>query len=232
MPFLFLLLLALFLAPWLGLILLLPLVLLVLVMVPFGFALRSLFWLFAGPSRLLSVFSNGNVRRNHALEHATAHVLEESLGRPLPLSGYAVEEGFFVDGPFSPPMVLAAAREALARLQGGEVSLALHRRCGTTVIVVNLLASAAFLLLLGVTGRISFLSVVVALLVANGIGPLLSPFVQRHLTTDASVAGMEILGVEVRSGHSQALGVSFSFPSRLFVATRQAGQALTAQVVR
>ena len=233
MPFLFLLLLALFIAPWLGLLLFLPLIL-ALVMIPFGFALRSFFWLFAGPSQLLKVFSNRNVRRNHALEHATAHVLEEGLGRPLPLSGYAVEDGFFIDGPLGPlgpTTVLAAAREALSRLEAGDRTLAQHGRCGTTIIVVNFLASVAFLLLLVATGQMSFLAILVALLVANAIGPFLSPLVQRYLTTDASVAGMEILGVEVRSGSSRTLGVSLSFPNRLFVVTRQPGQALTAQVV-
>lgn len=232
MLFLFLLLLALFLAPWLGLVLLLVPIFLLLVMIPFGFALRSFFWVFSGPTQLLSVFFNAKVRRNHALEHATANVLEERLGLSLSLSGYAVEDGFFVDGPCSPSDLYGAAREALSRLKEGETDLALHRRCGTTIVVVNLLASVAFLLLLGTTGHLSLLGVVVALLVANGFGPLLSPLVQRYLTTDARVEGMEILGVEVRFSRSSSWGVHLAFPSRLFVATRQPGQALVAEVIR
>lgn len=232
MPLLLLLVLLLFLAPWLGLIVLVLSFFLVLFVIPFGFALRSLFWLFAGPRQLLAVFFNARIRRNHALEHATAHVLEEAAGPSFPLSGYAVEDGFFVDGPFQAATVFAAAREALRRLEAGEADLALHRRCGTTVVVVNLVASVAFLLILWGTGHLSLLAVIVALVVANGAGPLLSGFVQRHLTTDADVKGMEVLGVEVRSGRSSSVGVFLPFPSRLFVVTRQPGQALKAEVIR
>ena len=65
--------------------------------VPLGFAAQSLFWIASGPSQLYGILINPRVRRNHALEHATLHVLEETYG-PLNLSGLAFEKGFTVRG--------------------------------------------------------------------------------------------------------------------------------------
>jgi hypothetical protein len=82
------------------------------------------------------------VRQNHALEHATIHV----LGRHNPylgVMGRSTLSGFFIYGPLSTQEVASAASEALARLQQGESHLAVHPRCGTNLAVTGVLAGTA-----------------------------------------------------------------------------------------
>jgi hypothetical protein len=79
------------------------------------------------------------VRQNHALEHATIHVL--SWRNPQTrIVGRSTPSGFFVYGPLDTQEVASAASEALARLQQGEAHLALHPRCGTNLVVTSVLA--------------------------------------------------------------------------------------------
>ncbi len=198
--------------------------------VPLGFAAQSLFWIASGPSQLYGILINPRVRRNHALEHATLHVLEETYG-PLNLSGLAFEKGFTVRGDlFDGATVLGAARTALRRLQGGEAGLAIHPRCGTTAVVANLLAAAAFLLLLMITGRMSLFSVLVALGAAQLVGPSLGVWAQRWITTDVDVSQLEILGVELQGRRRYGLG-GVVIPEQLLVATRISGKDVYPEVV-
>lgn len=223
MPFLILVLLSLFVAPWLGLFVLAFFLVFLLILVPLGFAARSFLWLFVGPRQLLSILFNRRVRRNHALEHATAHVLEARLGPWGQVSGYAVEQGFYLSGNASPEEVFDSASEALSRLAGGERELAVHGKCGTTLIVTNLLSSLVFILLLAVGGALSWLNVFIALLVANFLGAGASRVVQRLITTDADVAGMQILGVEVAPVTRAIGGLRIYGGNQILVRTRQPG---------
>lgn len=205
-------------------------VVLFLVFVPLGFTAQSLFWLVSGPSQLYGILSNPRVRRNHALEHATVHVLEERHG-PLGISGLAFENGFTVRGDlFDAATVLDAARAALRRLQGGERALAVHPRCGTTAVVANLLAAVVFFLLLAITGRLSLVTVLVALVAAQLAGPAVGVWVQRHVTTDADVSRLEILGVELQGRQRYGLGGTV-VPEQLLVVTRTGGKDAYPEVV-
>lgn len=81
-------------------------------------------------------------RQNHALEHATMHML--SRHNPLVrLIGRSTVSGFYIYGPLDTQEVAAAASEALARLQQGESHLAVHPRCGTNLVVTSVLAGTA-----------------------------------------------------------------------------------------
>ncbi|HFD38468.1 MAG TPA: hypothetical protein ENJ31_01270 [Anaerolineae bacterium] len=82
------------------------------------------------------------VRQNHALEHATMHLL--SRRHPyLRLAGRSTIGGFLIYGPVETQDVAAAASEALARLQQGEAYLAVHPRCGTNLAVTAVMAGGA-----------------------------------------------------------------------------------------
>lgn len=82
------------------------------------------------------------VRQNHALEHATMHIL--SRRHPyLRLAGRSTVGGFLIYGPVGTQDVAAAATEALARLQQGEAYLAVHPRCGTNLAVTAVMAGGA-----------------------------------------------------------------------------------------
>lgn len=232
MPFLILVLLCLFIAPWLGLFVLAFFLLFLVVLIPLGFAARSFVWLFMGPRQILAVLFNRRVRRNHALEHATAHVLESRFGPWGQVSGYAVEQGFYLSGSVPPEEIASAASEGLSRLSAGERDLAVHRKCGTTLVVTNVLSSLVFILLLLMTDALSWINVLIALLVANALGTWLSLRVQRYVTTDADVRGMRILGVEPARMIRTVGGLRIYSGNQTLVRTCQpAGEPRIAEVV-
>jgi hypothetical protein len=179
---------------FLALLLLVPLTLLVLV--PFNFALTSLGNLFTLPIQMVQVAMNKRRRRNHALEHATVNVLEQKYGQRLPMSGFAEQDGFMVQGSATPQVVMEAAREGLARLQAGETNLALHPRCGTNIVAGQLLSAVTFfgvLLLLGsVTIGNALLAMLLAVIIARWLSVPLGMFFQRTLTTSTDMQGVSI----------------------------------------
>ena len=78
------------------------------------------------------------VRQNHALEHATMHVL--SRRNPyLTLMGRSTPSGFVLYGDVAAQEIANAATEALALLQQGQEHLAVHPRCGTNLAVTSIL---------------------------------------------------------------------------------------------
>ncbi len=88
---------------------------------------KFLFW---GPLR--------RIRRNHGLEHATVHVLQERFSE-LRISGYSHEGGFVLLGNLPEGAAETAVTDALARLQAGQKQLAIHPQCGTNFAVQSLL---------------------------------------------------------------------------------------------
>ena len=164
---------------------------------------------------------NPNLRKNHALEHATINVIEERYG-PQRLSGQAAEDGFYIYGAIAPTIVEAAARIGLGRLLAGEKDLVVHRRCGTTIAAANFVSSAAFLVLLLATHHFTFFNVVIALLLANLIGPLLGTVLQKYVTTSWDVRDRGITGIEQSWERPAPLLLSWAaVPQRFFVRTRR-----------
>jgi len=134
------------------------------------------------------------VRRNHALEHATLHVLAREMPN-LSLVGRSDWRGFTLYGDVPTEALQPAVKEAFERLQAGEVNLAVHPRCGTNLAVATVLTSVAVLIgaLLSQGSRrrrwpLTALSVAGALMLATPLGPE----VQRHMTTDPDMAGVTI----------------------------------------
>ncbi len=70
-------------------------------------------------------------RRNHALEHATLHMLART--RKGPLAGHSNPTGYFILGDVTTEELRAAAHEAWQRLNAGEHELAVHPGCGTNI---------------------------------------------------------------------------------------------------
>ena len=218
MPLLILFLLFLFLAPWMLLPLLFFFVILVFLL-PFGFTLYSLYTILTVPVEIWRIATNKKLRKNHALEHATINVIEEKFG-PSNLAGLARKEGFYIKGLVDPVLLEEAARVALFRLRNGEKRLAVHKRCGTTIAIINFVGAVSFLALLFLTGYFTILNVIIALLVSYLIGPLLSPWVQLRFTTLPEVDDMEIVGVEYKGPDLRTWGLPFFYiPTDLFVRT-------------
>ncbi len=141
------------------------------------------------------------MRRNHALEHATIHLLSARPTRTL-LVGRSDPSGFYLYGRVPTEAVEAAVREALARLQRGEGYLAVHPNCGTSLLTAGTLASGA--VLFSVAGRqgdrwkdrlarfpLAVVLTTLALIVAQPLGIAL----QRHVTTLADPQDLRIVDV-------------------------------------
>ncbi len=195
MPFLIFLFLFLFLFPWLFLPLLLFFILII-ILLPYGFTIYSIFSLIKIPKTIYEIATKKMVRKNHALEHATINVLEERYGERPDLSGLAKEEGFIIRGNITPDEIYDAALEGLARLKRGEYELAIHPRCGTSILVGNFIFSLLFLILLFITHTFSIWNVFFALVFSAFIGKFAGEWIQRYFTTDPHVGDVEILGID------------------------------------
>ena len=77
-------------------------------------------------------------RRNHALEHATLHVLART--HKISMAGHSNPTGFFLLGDLQLEEIANAAIEALTRLKAGESGLAVHEGCGTNMATTALLS--------------------------------------------------------------------------------------------
>lgn len=146
-------------------------------------------------------------RRNHALEHATIHLLSAGLPH-TPMVGRSDSRGFYIYGNIPTEALDAAVHQALARLRSGEHQLAIHPNCGTNLLTSGLFAGAvAFFSLMGIgqsrwRDRLSrlplaILGTTLALIVAQPVGLA----AQRHVTTQGDPGAMEISSVRrLRSG--------------------------------
>jgi len=141
------------------------------------------------------------VRRNHALEHATLHVIAQSHPQ-IRLAGHSDAEGLYIIGDISTQELYAALEEARQRLQAGEHHLAVHPNCGTNLVISGGLAAIAgalairrmkakslwewldqwaFVMLLGV----------IALSVAQPLGIM----AQERVTTNAELQGLKVFSI-------------------------------------
>ena len=138
-------------------------------------------------------------RRNHALEHATLHVLAEDHPA-TPMAGHSNPTGFFILGNFPTQEVQSAVTQALARLRLGERDLSIHAGCGTNLATSALMAGTFAWLVLrgGKSGlsRLLRLPLAVAFALAGlAISQPLGPIIQSRITTDAEMASLQIVDV-------------------------------------
>ncbi len=146
------------------------------------------------------------VRRNHALEHATISVVTERYPAVF-LRGRSTRRGFYIFGQIETEELRSAIEEAQRRLQGGEVELAIHPRCGTNLAVAGILSGLSAALAAQLRPRQTrFTYAILASLAALMISPPIGTATQRHLTTLADLNDLEVESVERRrflreSGH-------------------------------
>ena len=139
-------------------------------------------------------------RRNHALEHATLHVLAEKYP-DRHMAGHSNPTGFFILGNLPIEDVTNAVTQALTRLRAGESELAIHAGCGTNLATTLLLSGTfAWFVLRGAKstlGRIFRLPFAVAFaLLGFVLSQPLGPVIQQKITTDANMGDLQV--VEVR----------------------------------
>jgi len=138
-------------------------------------------------------------RRNHALEHATIHMLSRRV-QHVPMAGRSTPSGFYLYGNIPTDHVVSAVNEALARLKAGESQLAIHPNCGTNLVTAAGLSGLAAFTLLN-TGRRErnnlerlpslFLVIAAALVAAQPIGQA----AQQHITTLADLGNLRVTSI-------------------------------------
>jgi hypothetical protein len=143
-------------------------------------------------------------RRNHGLEHATLNLLAKSHPGQA-FAGHSDGSGFWILGDILSEDLTQAIGEALARLQAGQAHLAIHKNCGTNLLVSGFaagLAGAAGLIGAGDKPRDKFeriplitLFSVAALLFSRPLGPLL----QREVTVNGDPGNLRILEISRHS---------------------------------
>jgi len=138
-------------------------------------------------------------RKNHALEHASVHILSQKFpGRHM--AGHSNPTGFFLIGDLPTESVAEAVTAALARLQGGEASLAIHPGCGTNLALLGLVPSVFALAVMSGTTTDKqrsnrFSALFLSTLAGFFVGKKLGPWTQREVTTDADLSGMRIIEI-------------------------------------
>jgi hypothetical protein len=143
-------------------------------------------------------------RRNHALEHATLHMLARTHSGPM--AGHSNPTGYFILGDVTTDDLRVAADEAWTRLNAGESGLAIHPGCGTNLATSALLAGTlAWVPLKGrksTLGRLAVLPLALAFAaIGFSLARLLGPALQQHITTEADLGNLHIVEIHrVRQG--------------------------------
>lgn len=143
-------------------------------------------------------------RRNHALEHATLHMLARA--HPGPIAGHSNPTGYFILGDVTTDALRAAADEAHARLNAGESELAIHPGCGTNIATtLGLAATFAWIPLRGRKSTLGRLALIPLALLLAALGFALArplgPALQQHITTEADLGDLQITEIRfIRKG--------------------------------
>jgi len=144
-------------------------------------------------------------RRNHAVEHATLHILARKFKNQT-MGGHSNPTGFYLMGNFTKDDIMTAATEAMERLRAGESGLAIHEGCGTNIATSTLLpATMAFVPMQRARSTFwRFMLIPFAILLAvfgYFLSKPLGPWLQRNVTTEAELGDMRIVDIiRVRKG--------------------------------
>lgn len=209
----FFLLFLIFLFPFLFLIFLLPL----------GYLIYGLLNILTVPLQIIEIATNKNLRKNHALEHATINVIEKEIGRKGVLSGYARENGFYVFGQIDPHIVFEASEIGREKLLNGEEDYAIHDRCGTSIGVASFLTIIIFIILIILSSSLNLFLLILAILLGQILGPPLGKIVQKYFTVDTDVKDIRIVDVEYNPTNIYGpFGIIYpTRPSSFFVRTER-----------
>lgn len=142
------------------------------------------------------------IRRNHAFEHATIHVLSARNPKST-IVGRSDHHGFFLYTSLPKTAVEEGAQIALDRLRAGEHRLAIHPNCGTNLLTAGVLSGLAAYFSIQGSGekdqrgklqRLPFaiMSAILGLIVAQPLGSR----IQQYLTTKADPGSLEISSVK------------------------------------
>lgn len=144
-------------------------------------------------------------RRNHAVEHATLHILARKY-KNQNMAGHSNPAGFFLFGAFDLQDIQAAVTEAMTRLRAGESGLAVHPGCGTNLVTTAFLpgffAWAPFRGVRSPFWRILLIPLVIAFAVFGFfLSRPVGTWLQANVTTEADLGAMRVVEIApVRKG--------------------------------
>ena len=159
---------------------------------------------------ILNLTPIARIRRNHALEHATLHVLAQKVPN-LSMAGHSTPSGFRLIGNLPIEIIGEAVQEAQQRLRGGERRLAVHPFCGTNFVTSGTLAglAGASAMLGRRKDRKDLLDRLVLAVTLSVFALILSQplalYLQREITTCADLGELHV--TEIRRAESGALVV-------------------------
>ena len=141
-----------------------------------------------------------NVRKNHALEHASINILSKKFPS-VRIFGHSDHAGFWLHTDLRTEDITDAVTEAIERLRAGETGLAYHPYCGTNLAVSGIAAGlGAFIGMWGVgkntRDRFQRLPLVtllstIALILSQPLGKQ----VQKKVTTDTELEDLKIIQI-------------------------------------
>ncbi len=97
-----------------------------------------------------------------------------------------------------------------------KTELTIHERCGTTLTAANLLSAIIFIGILFWSGYFSIWSMLLAMLIANLIGPTVGDILQNKVTTSANVDDIYIIGADYSMSRQP-----FQPGNKIYVRTRE-----------
>jgi hypothetical protein len=135
-------------------------------------------------------------RRNHALEHATIHILSAKYP-DLHMAGHSNPTGFYIIGNISTEDLKTAVHEAWNRLRAGERKLAIHPGCGTNLATSMVMSGtlAWFPMSGAKSNRQRFWLLPFAIgfgLLGLALSRPLGPMLQEKYTTEADLGDLKV----------------------------------------
>jgi len=144
-------------------------------------------------------------RRNHALEHASIHLLSRKYPNQR-MAGHSNPSGFFILGDLQTQDISDAVAEARERLNSGESGLAVHPGCGTNLATTALLSAAFAWMPLRTTKSTLWRLLLIPFALAFAfvgfqLSRPLGPWLQKYITTEADLGDLQVVEIiPVRKG--------------------------------
>jgi hypothetical protein len=134
-----------------------------------------------------------NVRRNHAIEHATVSILNEQKIKPTVL-GLAIPSGFIICSKSNKDEIISAANYGLKLMKSGVTEVSISQFCGTNLVVMALLTGVSTVLLGRIPGTKpkNVLNITTGFLLSALISKPIGQIVQKYVTTDSNVKNIQI----------------------------------------
>jgi len=157
-----------------------------------------------------------NVRKNHAIEHATVSVLLAEGKKKSAVLGFAIPTGFIISSKSNKNEILSAARSGLKLIQSGDEEVSISQFCGTNIVVAAFISGVSTLLISRILGKKSknILNMANGFILSSLFSKPIGRLVQKYVTTNSNVKNIKISkGRSIKLGSFYIHYVSTSYPN-------------------